>query len=90
MTTTQIITEQQNQVEELEMLTRHHLELIKQLNQIIDNQRGQIECLQQTADSSVIAINKMSRIIAGQNERINQLKARVNQLTKGQFFQNEN
>lgn len=90
MNTTDIITEQRNQVQDLEMLRKHHLGLINQLNEIIVNQRDQIECLQKTADSSVLTINKMSRIIGEQNERVNQLKLQVQRLKQGQFVQNEN
>lgn len=76
MTTTEIITEQ--------------MDLINQMDVLIVNQRNQIECLQKTADSSVLTINKMSRIIGEQVERINQLKARVKELEQNQFIKSEN
>jgi uncharacterized coiled-coil protein SlyX len=90
MTTTEIITEQRNQVEELEMLTKHHLQLIKQLQDIIVNQRDQVQRLQQTADSSVKTINNMSAIIGEQNEKVTRLKYQINILRCGQFIQTDN
>lgn len=82
--TTETITEEQ------EMLRKHHLALINQLNEVIVNQRHQINALQQTVDSSVTAINKMSRIIGDQSERVNQLKLKTERLKQGQFVQNSN
>lgn len=82
--TPEIITEQH------EMLRRHHLGLITQLNEIIATQRMQIDCLQKTADSSILTINKMSKIIGEQVEKVNQLKLKTERLKQGQFVQNGN